>query len=107
MLLSSIDGLLPHEEVIPKNLNRMMRWLVKTGRFMQPILVDEDSKVILDGHHRWNAAKALGLDRIPVVAVDYMNSDDVSVCVWPGCGMDSINKRQVVEMGVSGNLIPP
>ena len=59
MLLSSIDGLLPHEEVIPKNLNRMMRWLVKTGRFMQPILVDGDSKVILDGHHRWNAAKAL------------------------------------------------
>lgn len=107
VLLSSIDGLLPHEEVIPKNLNRMMRWLVKTGRFMQPILVDEDSKVILDGHHRWNAAKALGLDRIPVVAVDYMNSDEVSVSVWPGCGIDSINKRQVVEMGVSGNLFPP
>ena len=107
VLLSSTGDLLPHEEVIPKNLNSMLKWLVKTGRFFQPIVVDGGSKVILDGHHRWNAAKALGLERVPVVAVDYMHSDDVSVDVWPGCGRDTITKRQVVDMGVSGNLFPP
>jgi len=105
--LSSTDDLLPHEEVIPRNLDAMMKRLVNSGRFFQPLLVDSASNVILDGHHRWNAAKALGLDLVPVVAIDYLNSEEVSVSVWPGCGRDSITKEEVVEMGVSGSLFPP
>ena len=107
VLLISTDDLLPHEEVISGKLEAMKKRLVNSGRFFQPLLVDSASNVILDGHHRWNAAKALGLDLIPVVAIDYLNSEEVSVGVWPGCGRDSITKDEVVKMGVSGNLFPP
>ena len=107
VLLSSTDDLLPHEEVISGKLEAMKKRLVNSGRFFQPLLIDSASNVILDGHHRWNAAKALGLDLIPVVAIDYLNSEEVSVGVWPGCGRDSITKEEVVKMGVSGNLYPP
>ena len=107
MRLSSTGDLLPHEEVISGNLDAMKKRLVNSGKFFQPLLVDAATNVILDGHHRWNAAKALGLDLVPVVAIDYLNSNEVSVGVWPGCGRNSITKEEVVEMGVSGNLFPP
>lgn len=38
--------------------------------FTQPVVVNRDSRVIVDGEHRWRAAQALGLEKIPVVFVD-------------------------------------
>lgn len=39
--------------------------------FTQPILVHKEGNVIVDGEHRWRAAKELGIDKIPVVFVDF------------------------------------
>lgn len=38
--------------------------------FTQPIVVQEKTREIVDGEHRWRAAKELGLTEIPVVFVD-------------------------------------
>ena len=38
--------------------------------FTQPIIVQRDSKQIVDGEHRWRAANALGYTEIPVVFTD-------------------------------------
>ena len=51
--LEPLDSLLPHEEVIPSNLDARLNKLVSRG-FHKPILVDSVTKVILDGHHKWN-----------------------------------------------------
>jgi len=49
--LEPLDSLLPHEEVIPSNLDARLNKLVSRG-FYKPILVDSVTKVILDGHHK-------------------------------------------------------
>ncbi len=44
--------------------------------FTTPILVQQDTNVIIDGEHRWRAARAIGLEQIPVV---YAAMDDVEM----------------------------
>ncbi len=104
--LEPLNSLLPHEEVIPSNLDSRLNKLVSRG-FYKPILVDSVTKVILDGHHKWKAAKLLGLSRVPAISIDYLNSSEISVDVWPDCGISSIKKRDVVDMGLSDSLYPP
>ena len=95
-----------HEEVIPDNLETRTSKLLRKG-FYKPIIVDRGSMVILDGHHKWTAAKSLGLARVPVILVDYLVDEGVLVDVWPDCGRASIAKTEVLEMGVSGDVFPP
>ena len=95
-----------HEEVIPDNLETRTSKLLSKG-FYKPIIVDRESMVILDGHHKWTAAKSLGLARVPVIMVDYLVDEGVLVDVWPDCGKESITKTEVLEMGVSGDVFPP
>ena len=95
-----------HEEVIPDNLETRTSKLLSKG-FYKPIIVDRGSMVILDGHHKWTAAKSLGLARVPVIMVDYLVDEGVLVDVWPDCGKESITKIEVLEMGVSGDVFPP
>ena len=95
-----------HEEVIPDNLETRTSKLLSKG-FYKPIIVDRESMVILDGHHKWTAAKSLGLARVPVVMVDYLVDEGVLVDVWPDCGKESITKTEVLEMGLSGDVFPP
>ena len=100
------DSLRGHEEVIPDNLETRISKLLRKG-FYKPIIVDRGSMVILDGHHKWTAAKSLALARVPVILVDYLVDEGVLVDVWPDCGRESIAKTEVLEMGVSGDVFPP
>ena len=101
-----IGSLRGHEEVIPDNLAKREKKLLSKG-FYKPIIVDRSSMVILDGHHKWTAAGRLGLTRVPVIMVDYLDDEGVLVDVWPNCGRDSITKNEVLDMGSSGDLFPP
>lgn len=101
-----IDALKGHEEVIPDNLIKREEKLLSRG-FYKPIIVDRSSMVILDGHHKWTAAGSLGLARVPVIMVDYLDDEGVLVDVWPNCGRDSITKTEVLDMGSSEYVFPP
>jgi len=104
--LVSRDALKGHEEVIPTNLDKRISKLLDKG-FYKPIVVDKSTMVILDGHHKWTAARLLDLDNVPVVMVDYMADESIGVDVWPGCGKGSITKEEVLEMGLSDDNFPP
>lgn len=48
--------------------NLLLRSMKEDG-FTTPILVQKESREIVDGEHRWRAARQLGYDTIPVVFV--------------------------------------
>lgn len=52
-----------------KDFDLLLRSMREDG-FTQPIIVHADSKMIVDGEHRWRAARELGLPEVPVVFVD-------------------------------------
>jgi len=100
------DSLRGHEEIIPANLDERIKKILNIG-FYKPIIVDATTMVILDGHHKWVAARVLELDKVPVVSVNYLGNASIIVDVWPDCGKDSITKQEVIEMGLSEGVFPP
>ena len=106
IILIDIDSLRGHEEVIPSNLEKRTNKLLDRG-FYKPIIVDSETHVILDGHHKWTAAGKLGLGRVPVVMVDYLGDASLEVGVWPDCGRGEITKEEVLTRGLSEEVFPP
>lgn len=106
VILTEYKALKEHEEIIKKNLKIKIKKMKNKG-FYKPIIADYQTNVILDGHHKWNAAKEFGLSKVPTIFVDYFNDLGVQVDVWPKCGKDSITKKEVIEMGLSESVYPP
>jgi L-serine kinase (ADP) len=103
-VLVPIGELRAHEEVEPDKVRRLIRSLTAEGVFVEPVLVARGSNVILNGHHRVAALRALGATRVPAWRVDYA-SDAVSLDRWdPG---PAISKDEVVRRAAEGRLFPP
>ena len=103
--LLSLESLREHEKVIACHLARLMEQIKNDGFISHPIIVDRNSMVILDGHHRFNTLKMLGLRLCPACLVDYYGNDEVAVGCWREG--EKITKEQVIAAGLSGKLLEP
>ena len=102
--LVRIDRLRGHEEHDPSKVDELVEQLRRAGTFDEPIWVARDSWVILNGHHRVEAARRLGLKRIPAWLVDY-DGELVDLDRWkPG---PPIAKAEVVRRARHGPPFPP
>tara|TARA_B100000925_G_scaffold275247_1_gene241398 strand:- start:2271 stop:2690 length:420 start_codon:yes stop_codon:yes gene_type:complete len=105
--LVPLEWLKPHEEIKVKNRDKLLEMTKKWGGFTKPLLVDSKTGSILDGHHRHSVAVSLNLKRVPAILIDYLSNDQISVDIWPGCGLESISKQEVIDMSLSDDLYPP
>ena len=71
--VEEIDKLYIHEEIVEEILRKLVKAFSKTSLQMHPIIVDENTNVILDGMHRWSALKNLGYKYIVCAFIDYHN----------------------------------
>lgn len=72
--IEELDKLELHEEIIDTYLQELADAIEDTNLVMDPVIVDKNSGVILDGMHRATALEKLGFDKIPVCKVDYKDS---------------------------------
>ncbi|KAL4087698.1 hypothetical protein PRIC1_013586 [Phytophthora ramorum] len=106
--LASISWLKAHEHVVSwDRVDGLRRATVRWNAYLEPLLVDRATGAILDGHHRYNVGVQLELQCVPVVLVDYLEDDSITVDVWPKCGRDSLTKQEVIDMSLSDELFPP
>ncbi len=96
----------PHEEFLPELLEETRKAIEADGFVREPILVEREHYVILDGHHRYGALLELGIRWVPVYLVDYAD-DGVRVETWPDAFIDRVSKREVVEAALTGTRFPP
>ena len=94
----------PHEDVDTDRVRALAEEIRLAGFFYPPVFIDAETRVILDGHHRWNAANLLGLVKLPVYAVDYLN--DPTIRVISRRTEIGISKQDVIAMGLSGRTYP-
>jgi len=73
LAIARIDTLHIHEEIIPSARDELVRKIPEDSYFLHPIIVDRETRVVLDGMHRVAAARVLSLNHIPVCFVDYRN----------------------------------
>ena len=105
--LVPVETLLPHEKVEEHRVDNLEKMTLRWRAYTKPLLVDRKTGTILDGHHRTKVAVRMELKCLPCVLVDYLEDDGISVSVWPNSGRDSIQKEEVVEAALSGNLFEP
>lgn len=106
--LADISWLKAHEEIVSQErVANLKDAVLDWEEYRLPLLVDIRTGAILDGHHRYAVGRALGLSRLPVILVDYLHDDTITVNVWPGCGIESLTKEDVVNMSLSNQVFPP
>lgn len=95
LTLTPPESLYIHEEIIPSILDKLVKDIETSGLFRDPVIVDRNSNVVLDGMHRLAAAKKFGFLWIPVCYVDYMD-ERIKVYRWWRSIFGS-NLRKIVD----------
>lgn len=102
--LVRLDQLREHEQHIPEHLEELLQEILRDGVLKRPILVDERTMIIIDGHHRYNCMKRLGKRYIPAYLIDYMREE---IVVEPWDGKPPVTKEDVIRAGLTGMRLPP
>ncbi len=76
-----LDKVRIHEEIIPELLEALVSEIESSGRARDPVIVDSNTRVVLDGMHRVAALQKIGCRYLPVCLVDYQNPE-VRVGCW-------------------------
>ncbi|MEM3693667.1 MAG: ParB N-terminal domain-containing protein [Candidatus Bathyarchaeia archaeon] len=100
----SIEELKGHEDIEPAYLDALTAEIEADGILKKPIVADERTRVILDGHHRVAALRRLGCSKVPVCFVDY---NSPKIIVLPGRAGEAMSKDIVLRAGLSGATLPP
>jgi len=79
--LIPLAQLIPHEETVPHLSDKLSRRMIHDSVQRDPILVDEESKIVLDGMHRLESLKRMGVPKAVCSLVDYMG-DGVKLFRW-------------------------
>ena len=104
IFLMNINELKEHEEVESRYLEKLKKQIMKDRILKKPIVVDRNTKIIIDGHFRFNSLKQLGYSKIPAFLIDY-NSPDILVRTWRE--NEKITKKDVLFSGLNGIKLPP
>ena len=99
-----IELLRSHERVISEHVKEVVELVLAFEGFKHPVLVDARTFTVLDGHHRLEVARLLGLKYVPVFFVDYAK-DYVDVTTWRKNFI--VSKKIVVTAAIKGVLLPP
>ncbi len=99
----AVDKLIAHEETNPERLRQVLSDISERGVLELPLLVDRESSIILDGHHRFQALQSLGKKTVPVRLVDYLSAD---IEVYPRRSDIPVTKQIVLNTGKAHHLFP-
>lgn len=102
--LVNLSELREHEETEPVYLEKLKKQIQRDRTLKRPIIVDKTTKIILDGHFRFNVLKELGYSKIPTYFLDYRSSDIV-VSAWRDG--EKITKEDVIKAGLTRMKLPP
>ena len=72
--LLSLDRIQETEEHDSIRANQLADAIRELGFWTVPIAIEHSTLAIMDGHHRFSAAKLLNLARVPCVLLDYEKS---------------------------------
>jgi len=99
-----VEVLRPHERIDDDLLDAVRAALQWRQDDLPPVIVDDGSWTILDGHHRHEAHRRLGYRRIPCLVVDYRSP---MIRLEPRRTDLIVSKAEVVARARHGRLLPP
>ena len=112
LVLMPIEELRPHEQGSPIYFELLKEAILRDQVLKYPIIADENSRVILDGMHRWLVLRSLGYTLIPVLLVNAFQNPKIRVGRrrihrYVSNSEEEIPIREVIQVGLSGRLMKP
>jgi hypothetical protein len=87
------------EEVVLRDVEKLAADILRRHCWTTPIPVERQSGIIMDGNHRWHAARLLQLTHLPCIALDY-GDPRVRVVRWEdGSSFALAELRETVARG--------
>lgn len=105
IVFADIRTLIDHEQVDRARLGQVRKQLLAQKEIRRPVMVDKASNVVLDGHHRVQALREIGVKRVPVVYVRYQD-EGIRVYLRRKELFMKIIKEYVIGMARSGRVFP-
>ena len=99
--LVPIKLLKPIENYIQKRADMLFEDILSYNFWTKPVVVEKDHFLILDGHHRFNVAKRMGLKKIPVVFTRYSDLD-----VWSLRKDEFIDVKTIINRAKNNDIYP-
>jgi ParB-like chromosome segregation protein Spo0J len=100
--LLELARLRPTEEVDAAHVRLIAAEMRRDGVQRQPVLIERQSFAILDGHHRFHAARLLELSAIAAVVIDY-EDPRLTLLSWTD---RRFTRHDVLAAARSGQLLP-
>jgi len=75
------EKLLAHEEIIPFNFQRLRESMLNMGRLVDPIIVDKDHHIVIDGNHRKAVLDSIKCPNAACQLIDYQ-SKEIGIGSW-------------------------
>ncbi len=66
-----LSDLIPHEATNPLRVKEVKYSIRNLRRVLKPVITDLRTGVVIDGHHRVEALKELGLKYVPAIMINY------------------------------------
>jgi hypothetical protein len=107
--ITRIRKVLIHEEIISELLNELVQNMKQSGVVKDPVIVDERTRVVLDGMHRVAALREMGYAYLPICEVDYRNPS-IKIRCWYRVvkGKDGEKFREVLRLlSLESQSCPP
>lgn len=102
--LMNILDVIPSEEINDHHVNFLAKEILKTHTWTHPIPIDINTKLIMDGNHRYKAAIDIGLKYIPVFLLEY---SDKNVTVFHSNQPEKLFPiRSILDIVKSQELLP-
>jgi len=100
-----VNEIYPHEKVIEDRKNALKKYLLSYKEYciIPSIICCSESNMIIDGHHRFNALKELGVNEIPVTFINYMDSSIRTHNVK----LLQLSKKKLIENSLKKKLFEP
>jgi len=76
-----IEFFRPSEEVDTAHVRRLAEEVRRSGTWLAPLPVEADSGLVMDGNHRLQVARLLGLRRLPCIPLRY-DDERLHVRCW-------------------------
>lgn len=100
--LIPINQIKPSEEHNIDKVDSLLMKITHEGVWTNPILIESNNSVIMDGHHRYQVAKKLNLSSIPCLILGY---DNPYLEVKTYMHENHINVQDIINAGLSGKLL--
>jgi len=101
--IEPLDALKRHEEMDTARALVLMERIECLGIWTHPLLIEDETGIVLDGHHRLWCAERLGFEWIPTFHISY-SDEGLELLSWrPDF---PVTRELVIEAGRSGKLLP-